>query len=201
MRSRVLCLSTSALVLIAICGAGCRTPSHGQWDAATQATPPDADAGLPPPGRTYEVIGPVPGLQKFVVKHDHRFYRGGDILSDQGAAAIKEHGVRTVISVTPTPEERKLAAKHGMKLVEITFESKRPIPKDTLAMYLDAVRSGQGPFYVHCHGGTHRAGALGLAYRVHIQGWDYDQALIEFGRLGGSLKDDHVMVESLRKSD
>ena len=54
------------------------------------------------------------------------------------------------------------------------------------------------PLYVHCHGGTHRAGVLGVAYRIHKCGWPWEKALLEHGRLGGSLKDDHIMLASIR---
>ena len=83
--------------------------------------------------------------------------------------------------------------------MEIPFEKKIGPSADDLERYLEAIKTGDGPFYVHCHGGTRRGGVLGVAYRVHVLGWTYGKALVEHGRLGGDLLADHAMLESVFK--
>lgn len=83
--------------------------------------------------------------------------------------------------------------------MEMPFDKKTGLPPADLKRYLALFTKDNMPIYVHCHGGTHRDGTLGVAYRVHTCGWDWDKALLEHARLGGSLKDDHVMLESIRK--
>ena len=93
-----------------------------------------------------------------------------------------------------------LAAGQGFKLDGFNkVLLKDPARNRTiLDLYLDTIRSDSGPFYVHCHGGTHRGGILGMAYRMYVQNWTYEKALIEFGLLGGSLMKDYKMIQAVR---
>ncbi len=154
---------------------------------------------LPPKGYDYEVLGVKDGLKSWAVKYDGVLLRGGEIHADSAAAAFKDWGVKTVISIVPGDKERDFCKRHNLALVEIPFaKTKGPSAAD-LKLFLDTVRKGAGAFYVHCVGGAHRGGILGVAYRVHVLQWPYERALVEFGRLGGSLKDDHAMLEAVRQ--
>ncbi len=182
---------------------GCRDDSAAppKPDAVTQATYKVIENPvLPPDVGEYEVIGTVEGLNNFVVRYDARLIRGGQPLSGKGMKALKKWGVTTILSVSPDDILRKYAQDHDLKLVDLAFDKAGGVPAETLATFLDAVRGGDGPFYLHCIGGTHRAGALGLAYRLHVSEWEQGKALIEFGRLGGDLKGDHAMIESVREA-
>lgn len=179
---------------------GCDEGGEDKPDAVTGATyKVDKNPTLPPKADGYEVVGKVDGLNKYVVKYSDKLYRGGQPVSGKGMKQLKKWGVKTILSVTPDDIERKYAKEGGFELVEVPFENGTPIPAETVAKFLAACKDKPGPYYLHCMGGTHRAGALGLAYRVHIEGWDYDKALIEFGRLGGDLKKDFQIAESVRK--
>ncbi|MCP4134232.1 MAG: hypothetical protein GY754_24880 [bacterium] len=165
-------------------------------DSISQATPRAQD-DLPPKSDTYQVLGKVKGLKKFVVKYNNRLFRGGDILSEAGIKALKKRGIKTIISITPTKLERKLAKKHGIELVEITFD-KNGIPAAKMKKAIKIFKNGNAPFYVHCHGGTHRAGALCAGYRVYIDGWSFEKALVEYGMLGGNLMHDYNLYGSIK---
>lgn len=174
-------------------------PSPTRPDAVSQATyPADANVTLPPKGQAYKVVGRRAGLRGFIVRYDKKLYRGGQIVSEEGIETLKQRGIKTIISVTPDEHERKYAHAAGLRLVEVHFDEQQSIPKKTLQKFLDAIEADDGPFYLHAMGGSHRAGALAAAYRVHAGGWEFDKAIIEFGRLGGSLKDDHKLLASVR---
>ncbi len=164
--------------------------------AATAATP-HASVSLPPEGQFYRVIGNAKGIEGYIIQYDQTMYRGGEPSSAAGMEELKKYGIATIISITPTDFERQEAQKHGIKLVELPFE-KSGVPAQALEAFLQSIDEDKGPFYVHCHGGTHRAAILCMAWRVHRQQWDYEKAMIEFGRLGGSLRDDYRMLESIR---
>jgi protein tyrosine/serine phosphatase len=83
-------------------------------------------------------------------------------------------------------------------LVEILFDKKTGPSSADLHRFLQTIKTGTGPFYVHCVGGTHRAGVLGVAYRMHILNWPYEKAVLEFGQLGGDLKADHSLLEPVK---
>lgn len=181
-----------AAAVAAMVSAGC----DGGYHARTGATSKH-EVKLPPAGETYDVVGQVEGIGNFVVQYDGRFYRGGQIASPKGAAWLRERGVRTVISVTPDDAERALVTEEGMMLVELPFEKGKMTPAH-VAGYLHAIDRNPGPYYVHCHGGTHRGGVLGVAWRMHVQGWEYDKACAEFDRLGGDPVADAQMLRAVR---
>jgi protein tyrosine phosphatase (PTP) superfamily phosphohydrolase (DUF442 family) len=187
-------LALAALVF-ALVSAGC----DGGYSAKTGASAKHK-VKLPLEGETYDVVGQVEGLDNFVVRYDDRFYRGGQVASSKGARWLREKGVRTVISVTPDDAERALVAEHGMMLVELPFETGKMSPAH-VAAYLHAIDRNPGPYYVHCHGGTHRGGVLGVAWRMHVEGWAYEQAEAEFDRLGGDPVADAQMLEAVRDYD
>ncbi len=166
-------------------------------DAVSSATPAysKGDRGpLPPSHDGYEVLGVREGIKGWAIRYSPDFVRGGEFYDDSAAEAMKEWGIRTIVSVSPSDKERHFARRHGLELVELTFDKdKGPTPAD-LRRFLDVLKQGKGPYYIHCVGGTQRAGALGLAYRIHVQGWNADRALVEFGRLGGNLKDSDAML-------
>lgn len=146
-----------------------------QPDATTGATYSAA-----PPEEGYE----VPGLAGPVYEYGENVYRGGEPTSIEGVQALHDWGVKTVVSVTPTELERQLCEKYDLTLVEVPFE-KTELSGETIDKVLETLKSGKGPFYLHCHGGRHRGGALGLIYRIGVLGWDVDRAIKEYEDRGG----------------
>lgn len=153
---------------------------------------------LPPKAGEYEVLGVREGLNGYVVKYDKTLYRGGALLGDSAIDTLRELGIKTIISITPTDSERRFSMQNGYKLVEIPFENATGPSHSEIALLLKSIKKLQGPFYLHCHGGAHRAGVLGAAYRIHVLGWTFEKAIVEYGRLGGDLLKDHAMLEKIR---
>jgi len=154
---------------------------------------------VPPPSRDYKVIGKLSGLKGIVIQYDDRIFRGGDIVSSSASESLKKLGVKTIIATNPSKWERRFCRNHNFKLIELPFSKETGMTSSDLQSYLDAIRLESGPFYLHDgEAGTDKAGVLGLVYRLYFQGWDYDRAVIEFGRLGGSLAEDRKMLESVQ---
>lgn len=176
------------------------THSTEKTDVVSGATIPHDLIVLPPTNSYYRVLGHLEGLNNHIVKYNDNFYRGGQIyIEDLAVEALSECKIKTIISITPTDAERAFCASNGFFLIEIPFENKvGPTPKD-YQHYAAALKNGKGPFYIHCKGGSHRAGILSAAYRIQFQDWSFDQALIEYGRLGGDLKTDHAMLQTLHR--
>jgi len=191
----IVCLTVTASTMCS-----CRIMRFPGPDAVTEATRSweQKKVTQPPPSDTYNVLGNLDGLKNYVVKYDERFYRGGEPNSAKAAEQLKKLGIATIVSVTPSDAEREFCSENGFVLVEIPFEKTNGPALADLQKFVETIQAGEGPFYTHCHGGSHRGGTLGLAYRMHVLGWPYEKAVIEFGRLGGSLKDDHVMIEAVR---
>ncbi len=154
---------------------------------------------LPPKSDSYITIGSMPGLKGFVVKYDDNFYRGGELYSEEGIQSLKSLNILTILSVTPTEVERKMAKKYGLALFEIPFTKDTGLSEVDLQKAIHILKKENMPIYVHCHGGTHRGGILGIVYRIYKNNWSLEKALLEYGYLGGSLKDDQKMIQSIKK--
>ena len=193
MKKGFISLSVS-IVLLVVLFLGCEKSNDL---AGRTAATPHAAVTLPPENDSYTVIGVVKGLSSYVIQYDENMFRGGEPTAQEGVQELKEQGIATIISVTPTDLERQQTRQQQINLVELPFEKKTLSPQ-TLRVFLQLIDENKGPFYVHCHGGIHRAAALCMTWRIYRQNWDYDKALIEFGRLGGSLKEDNTMLEIIR---
>jgi protein tyrosine phosphatase (PTP) superfamily phosphohydrolase (DUF442 family) len=150
-----------------------------------------------PEGDAYKVVGYMPGLRFYVVQYNASLYRGGDVLSAEGAQSLRSLGIKTIIAVTPNDRERALAKEYGFKLVEIPFGLGN-LTKADLDRFLSAVESNPAPIYVHSFGGNLQAGILLAHYRIHKEGWSFQRALNEYRRLDANYWDSIAMVKVLQ---
>lgn len=150
---------------------------------------------LPIDSADYHVLGQLTGLKMFAIAYEDSLIRGGEIYHDDAADVLNQQGIELIISVTPNDREREFCQKYGFELLEMPFEKIDGPAPALLGGFLDAVEQTSGSVYVHCHGGTHRAGILCMAYRVHTQKWDTERALLEYLKLGGDLQTDQDMIK------
>jgi protein tyrosine phosphatase (PTP) superfamily phosphohydrolase (DUF442 family) len=188
-------LAAVAAAGLAMTAAGCHTPS--QCPILQGLTGGRIPAPLPQESDTYKVIGYRDGIRFYVIQYNDRLYRGGDILSRAGMDALKVLGIKTIISVTPTDEERTWAKEYGMKYVEIPF-GWYDMKKEHLDKFLAAADAGPAPIFVKCFGGDLRAGILAAHWRIHREGWTVDRALAEYFRLDANTWDSVNLVEVLK---
>lgn len=188
----------SIIVIVSIIGcsfiafSGCSGSGTGIFTGA------GGQEKLPPSGMNYTVIGNVKGIDNFVVEYDNRLMRGGALLSRSGTKFLTDRGVNTVIALKPTEWEAALLYAANINLIELPVYEGKAIPDDTLRGFFEAFDQSRNPVYLRADADSHYAGAFGMAYRMYRCQWPYEDALIEFGRLGGNLKDDHEVVESIR---
>ena len=82
--------------------------------------------------------------------------------------------------------------------MELPFTRDSGCGPEVLDPFLKAVKASDGPVYVHCIGGTHRAGALCAYYRMKVEGWTFESAIEEYDRLGGDRVADHALITAIR---
>lgn len=83
---------------------------------------------------------------------------GGLPVGGPGFAKLKELGVRTIISVDGAKTQAKLAKQYGMRYVHLPH-GYDGVPAERVKQLAKAVRSLEGPIYIHCHHGKHRSPA------------------------------------------
>lgn len=166
-------------------------------DATSSATPKrnKSQLKLPEKSENYQIFV-VDGLDNFTVQYDNNFSRGGQITTVEGIKQLKKWGFETVITITPTDQERALAKQFGIKLIELEF-SYQGLTHQIINRFLKELENS-GKIYAHCHGGTHRAGILGVLYRIFKNDKSFDEAINEFYALGGFPKKDEAMISVIR---
>ncbi len=184
------------ITFIAIATYGCFYYLNQDIDAVSSATyAANKKITLPKESGDYKV-NVVNGLKKYAVTYSDSFCRGGEIQTVEGIKALKKWGIETIISITPTDQERALTKQFGIKLVELEFECTN-LPQETIESFCNTLKTSK-KVYTHCHGGTHRAGALGIAYRMLKEGWSFEKASKEFVALGGYPSKDKAMLDAVK---
>jgi protein tyrosine phosphatase (PTP) superfamily phosphohydrolase (DUF442 family) len=77
---------------------------------------------------------------------------------DKAFAALRDMGVKTIISVDGAKPDVEMAHKYGLRYVHlpIGYDDVSPEEGRAIAKAIDEV---EGPVYVHCHHGKHRSAA------------------------------------------
>lgn len=153
--SRPLRLIVPVLILLAVCGAGFA------WQ---------------------RVYGPP---KRFGVVVPGRLYRSGELAAQQLERVARDHSIKTVLSLLDPghPEsvaERDAAERLGLRWLNVPLSgdgSSRPEDRDQIrAVILDDTLA---PLLVHCAAGANRTGLACGMYRIHRDGWTYEQVLDE----------------------
>ncbi len=117
----------------------------------------------------------VPGIENLFRVTD-RIFSGGQPQGDAGFAALRELGVKTVLSVDGTKPEVDRAAKFGLRYVHIPH-GYDGVSANTVARLVKAALVLEGPLFVHCHHGQHRGpAAVGVICQA-TAGWTTNQAI------------------------
>lgn len=165
-------------------------------DTIAHATPHE-EIILPPTNPDYDVVGIVPGIKKFVVKYNDKLLRGGLPYSEKGYDFLAEKKIKTVVSIVPDSNLKKWASKHGIKVIDLPFEKSKGLSAEQRKELINIYRTQSAPFYVHCHGGTHRASACAAVYRINFEDWTPEKAIREYDLLGGDPDKEKTLIDSI----
>lgn len=119
---------------------------------------------------------------------DKHVYRGG-FPGAEGLQALKDSGIRTVVSFLHDPEliaeESEICRDLGLKFVSIPLTGLDvPTEGDVQAFLLQTKRAQDEPLFVHCRRGADRTGAMVGIYRIENFGWNANRAYKEMRRYG-----------------
>lgn len=139
---------------------------------------------------------------------DGRLYRSGQMTADGFREAIRKYGIRTVINLQssdddksggqdlgdpsipatavggPKTRESEVVTAAGAKYLQIDCNSLDRTGPNGYPTVLDRVYAvfddpASYPVLVHCKAGLHRTGLVVAAYRMEYQGWSKERALDE----------------------
>lgn len=115
-------------------------------------------------------------------------FRGGQPVKE-GFFALKEMGVRTVISLRwgkkVIAAEKAAVEDLGMKFISIPLNYWNLPKQETVDMFLALIDDeANHPIYVHCFHGSDRTGILLAIFRMFRQGWSFSQSYDEMRKFG-----------------
>lgn len=146
------------MVAVVICGICCGFDAQPQPNPEKQPTTPEEA-----PHRGVLVLTEVPQVEDLqqpenLLQISNRIFAGGEPQDDDAFARLAKLGVRTVVSVDGAKPDIETASKHGLRYIHI------PLGYDGISEHAGLslsrlVRDVQGPIFIHCHHGQHRAPA------------------------------------------
>ncbi len=114
-----------------------------------------------------------PGENKPGVEHYRRWSeklgQGAQPEGALGFETLKELGFTTILSVDGAAPDVAAAKKAGLKYVHVPI-GYDGVSRDEALKIIQAVRSAEGPVFVHCHHGLHRGPAAAAIAREGVEG-------------------------------
>ncbi len=185
-------LIAAVVALLFACGKKDKEAPAESGDAVSSATQKKQE-WTPIKDSIYEVAGYKKGLKGCLIKYNNSLYRGGNILSAEGAKLLKQKGIRTVVSVTPDENISTLCKSFSFDEANLFYDY-GVLPDSTINRFLDVLDSAEFPLYIHCFSGNQRAGLLCAVSRIYLEGWSFEKAENEYGKLGGKVTADHPLL-------
>ncbi|MFM1942959.1 MAG: hypothetical protein RI897_1941 [Verrucomicrobiota bacterium] len=116
-----------------------------------------------------------------------RVYSGSQPEGDADFEALRELGVRTILSVDGSIPDAEAARRHGLRYVHL------PVGYDgaqtnVVLQVVKMARVLEGRVFVHCHHGRHRGPAMAALVCRATEGWRQEDALGWLRRAGTSVQ-------------
>jgi protein tyrosine phosphatase (PTP) superfamily phosphohydrolase (DUF442 family) len=112
-----------------------------------------------------------------------RLYSGGDPVGVGGLTALKDLGIKTLISVDGATPDVETARKLGLRYVHLPI-GYDGVPREQAVRLVQALKTLPGHVYVHCHHGKHRGPAAAAVCGIATEGWSNDEAVAWLKKAG-----------------
>ncbi|MGB9892857.1 MAG: dual specificity protein phosphatase family protein [Candidatus Saccharicenans sp.] len=120
----------------------------------------------------------------------------------KGFAELEKLGVRTVINLREEKSDKEELTGTNLKYYEIPSKATVVKEKDLLQFLKIISNSAEGPYLVHCHHGADRTGLFVAIYRIVVQGWSKEEAILEMQKGGFGFHNTYTnLVKYLKTFD
>ena len=149
--------------------------------------------GGPPPansnsGKAFAARLPDTDVLEHVARINDSLYRGAQPDGEEGYAAVKEMGIKTVICLRNNHDYSEEVKKAGMEYVAIPIYAaigSTPPSDEQVELFFNTVLDPSNqPVYFHCLHGKDRTGTMGAIYRIEVDGWTNEEAVEELQAFG-----------------
>jgi protein tyrosine/serine phosphatase len=154
---------------------------------ATQPAP----VGIARPAAWAKPIPDVPGLPN-LYQVTPMLYRsaqpskeGLGFLGEQQPLVSGGRPVKTILSLRAFHDDENIApASSSVRYEQIRFKTWHPEEEDTVKFLRIVTTPALQPVLVHCEHGSDRTGTMVAVYRIAIQGWSKEAAILEMTQGG-----------------
>jgi protein tyrosine phosphatase (PTP) superfamily phosphohydrolase (DUF442 family) len=151
-----------------------RTPAAPAVPASSASAAP-----LAPTPRPARWASPLekPGLPNLHRVNDG-YYRGAQPTAE-GMLELERLGVKTVVNLRAVTSDRDELGDAGLDYEHISFKAWHAEDEDVVRFLRIVTDAERKPVFVHCQHGADRTGMMTAIYRIVVQGWSKEDAIVE----------------------
>jgi len=127
-------------------------------------------------------------------------YRGAQPTAE-GFRGLQQLGIRTVVDLRAFHDDKDELGGVPLEYVHINSHAWNAEDEDIVAFLKVAADKSRAPVFVHCLHGADRTGTAVAAYRIVVQGWSKEEALMEMTQGGFNFHGWPNLVSYIRKMD
>lgn len=124
-----------------------------------------------------------------------RLYSGGEPQGEAAFEALRNLGIRTIVTVDGARPDVETARRYGLRYVHVPI-GYDGVSREEALKIVQAARTLPGPVFIHCHHGKHRGPTAAALCALAMEGWDRDQAR-EWMRLAGTAPEYRGLFDSI----
>ncbi len=109
--------------------------------------------------------------------------------SAEGMRNLKQMGVQTIVNLRSFHSDRKEIDNTGLAYEHIYMKAWHPEKKEIVKFLRIVSNQKRTPILIHCQHGADRTGTMSAVYRVAVQGWSKEEALLEMTQGGYGFHD------------
>lgn len=102
----------------------------------------------------------------------------------EGFRNLEKAGVRTVVNFRHDHDDAKLLAGTNLRYIWLPTRPMNPKEEDLVPFFRVIQDPENWPVFVHCWKGNDRSGLNVAAYRIVVDGWSADDAILEMYEFG-----------------
>jgi protein tyrosine phosphatase (PTP) superfamily phosphohydrolase (DUF442 family) len=92
---------------------------------------------------------------------------------------LKQKGIQTVVNLRSFNSDQKEIGTTGLGYEHIYMKAWHPEREEVVRFLRIVTNTKRGPVLVHCQHGSDRTGSMCAIYRVAVQGWTKEEAILE----------------------
>ena len=144
-----------------------------------------------------ELVGLRYPVSQYEFKVSPNFTRGSRIDDPKGYEKFKEQGFKGIVDLTlEGTHDADLAPKAGLNTLNVKILDNASPTNAQMKQFLDFVTDPKNePAYVHCEAGKGRTGVATAVYRMAVQGFTPEQAIVDGKKYGLQLPGQIHFVE------